>query len=41
VRRQSYEALAHCRLHVAALCDSSLDAAAFLEMVRARIGGAR
>jgi hypothetical protein len=39
-RRQSYEALAHCTLQVAALHDGSLDAAAFLEMIRASIGGA-
>jgi shikimate kinase len=40
-RRQSYEALAHCTLQVGSLRDASLDAAAFLEMVRARNGGAR
>jgi shikimate kinase len=40
-RRQSYEALAHCTLQVAALRDGSLDAAAFLEMIRAGIGSAR
>jgi shikimate kinase len=40
-RRQSYEALAHCTLQVASLRDGSLDAAAFLEMVRAKTGGAR
>jgi shikimate kinase len=40
-RRQSYEALAHCTLQVATLRDGSLDAAAFLEMIRAKTGGAR
>ena len=40
-RRQSYEALAHCTLHVADLRDGSLDAAAFLEMIRARIENVR
>jgi shikimate kinase len=40
-RRQSYEALAHCTLQVASLRDGSLDAAAFLEMIRARTGGGR
>jgi hypothetical protein len=40
-RRQSYEALAHCTLQVAALRDDSLDAAAFLEMIRARIESTR
>lgn len=33
-RRQSYQALAHCTLEVAALRDPSLDAAAFLAMIR-------
>ena len=40
-RRQSYEALAHCTLQVASLWDGSLDAGAFLEMIRAKTGGAR
>jgi shikimate kinase len=40
-RRQSYEALAHCTLQVASLRDGSLDAAAFLEMIRAKTEGAR
>jgi len=33
-RRQSYEALAHCTLQVAALRDGSLDAPAFLKMIQ-------
>jgi len=33
-RRQSYEALAHCTLQVAALHDGSLDAVSFLEMIQ-------
>jgi shikimate kinase len=33
-RRQSYEALAHCTLQVAALRDASLDASAFLKMIQ-------
>jgi shikimate kinase len=33
-RRQSYEALAHCTLQVAALRDGSLDAEAFLKMIQ-------
>ena len=33
-RRQSYEALAHCTLQVAALRDPALDASAFLDKVR-------
>ena len=33
-RRQSYEALAHCTLQVAALRDGAVDAAAFLKMVQ-------
>ena len=37
-RRQSYEALAHCTLQVAALRDGSLDAAAFLKMIQSKIG---
>jgi hypothetical protein len=40
-RRQSYEVLAHCTLQVASLRDGSLDAAAFLEMIRAKSSGAR
>jgi shikimate kinase len=40
-RRQSYEALAHCTLQVAALRDSSLDAAAFLKMIHDKTGSAR
>jgi hypothetical protein len=32
-RRQSYEALAHCTLQIAALRDASLDAGAFLRMI--------
>jgi shikimate kinase len=40
-RRQSYEALAHCTLEVAALRDSSLDAAAFLKMIPRGTGSAR
>jgi len=37
-RRQSYEALAHCTLQVAALRDGSLDAAALLEMIQSKTG---
>jgi Torsin len=37
-RRQSYEALSHCALQVAALHDGSLDAPAFLKMIRDRTG---
>jgi shikimate kinase len=37
-RRQSYEALAHCTLQVAALHDPSLDATAFLKMIRGKTG---
>jgi len=40
-RRQSYEALAHCTLQVAALRDGSLDAAAFLKMIYSKTEGAR
>jgi shikimate kinase len=40
-RRQSYEALAHCTLQVAALHDASLDAAAFLKMIQNKTGSAR
>ena len=35
-RRQSYEALAHCTLEVAALRDGSLDALAFLKMIQSK-----
>jgi shikimate kinase len=40
-RRQSYEALAHCTLAVAALRDGSLDAAAFLKMIQSKMESAR
>ncbi len=40
-RRQSYEALAHCTLQVAALRDGSLDALAFLKMVQSKTGSTR
>ena len=40
-RRQSYEALAHCTLHVAALRDATMDAAAFLKMIQDKSGSAR
>jgi shikimate kinase len=40
-RRQSYEALAHCTLQVAALHDPSLDAAAFLKMIQDKTGSTR
>ena len=40
-RRQSYEALAHCTLQVAALRDGSLDAGAFLKMILDKTGSAR
>jgi hypothetical protein len=40
-RRQSYEALAHCTLQVTSLRDGSMDAAAFLEMIRAKTESAR
>lgn len=40
-RRQSYEALAHCTLRVAALRDGSLDAAAFLKMIRSTMENER
>jgi hypothetical protein len=40
-RRQSYEALAHCTLPVAALRAGSLDAAAFLKMIQDKIEGTR
>ncbi len=40
-RRQSYKALAHCTLQVAALRDASLDAPAFLRMIHDKMGSAR
>jgi shikimate kinase len=40
-RRQSYEALAHCRLQVAALRDGSLDAGEFLKMIQAKTESGR
>jgi shikimate kinase len=40
-RRQSYEALAHCTLQVAALRDISLDALAFLKMIQDKTGRVR
>jgi shikimate kinase len=40
-RRQSYEALAHCTLQVAALRDGTLDTAAFLKMIHDKTGSAR
>ncbi len=40
-RRQSYEALAHCTLQVAALRDATLDAPAFLKMIQDRTGSTR
>jgi len=40
-RRQSYEALAHCTLEVAALRDRSLDAHAFLKMIQDKTGSVR
>jgi len=40
-RRQSYEALAHCTLEVAALRDGSLDADVFLKMIQSKIEGTR
>jgi shikimate kinase len=40
-RRQSYEALAHCTLQVAALRDGSLDAPAFLKMIQDKMRSAR
>jgi shikimate kinase len=39
-RRQSYEALAHCTLPVAALRDGTMDANAFLKMIQSKIEGA-
>ncbi len=38
-RRRSYEALAHCTLQVAALRDGTMDADAFLNMIRSWISG--
>jgi len=40
-RRQSYEALAHCTLQVAALHDATLDAPAFLKMIQDKTGSMR
>jgi len=40
-RRQSYEALAHCTLEVAALRDGALDAPSFLKMIRGKTGSPR
>jgi shikimate kinase len=40
-RRQSYEALAHCALQVAALRDGSLDVPAFLKMIQNKTGTPR
>jgi shikimate kinase len=40
-RRQSYEALAHCTLKVAALRDGSLDAPSFLKMIQDKTAGPR
>jgi shikimate kinase len=40
-RRQSYAALAHCTLQVAALRDGALDAAAFLRMIQDKSGSTR
>jgi shikimate kinase len=40
-RRQSYEALAHCTLQVAALREGTLDATAFLEMIRGKLASPR
>src|SRR5260370_29154549 len=40
-RRQSYEALAHCTLQVAALRDGALDAPAFLKMIQSKTGSPR
>ena len=40
-RRQSYEALAHCTLQVAALRGASLDALAFLKMIHDKMGSTR
>jgi len=40
-RHQSYEALAHCTLQIAALRDASLDAPAFLKMIQDKTGSTR
>lgn len=40
-RRRSYETLAHCTLEVASLRDATLDAAAFLSLIQAKMGSAR
>ncbi len=40
-RRQSYEALAHCTLEVAALREGSLDAPTFLKMIQSKTGSRR
>jgi len=40
-RRQSYQALAHCSLEVAALRAPSLDAASFLAMIQSKMESAR
>jgi shikimate kinase len=40
-RRQSYKALAHCTLQVAELRDASLNAEAFLKMIRSKTEGAQ
>jgi shikimate kinase len=40
-RRQSYEALAHCTLEVAALRHASLDAPTFLKMIQSKTGSPR
>ena len=40
-RRQSYQALAHCTLEVAALRDPVLDAASFLAMIQSKMESAR
>ena len=40
-RRQSYAALAHCTLQVAALREAVLDAPAFVKMIHDKMGSAR
>lgn len=40
-RRQSYQALAHCTLEVAALRDPALDAASFLAMIQSKMESMR
>jgi hypothetical protein len=40
-RRQSYEALAHCTLQVAALREGALDATAFLRMIQDKMRSTR